>query len=163
MGGGIQVASRVEGGTTFRIFFPVVADAPFGAVPAPSSRVRGEGRILVVDDEETVTTLLEAALSQCGYQVTAFTDPEAALLQFSRDPEAFEAVISDLTMPHVPGLELAQIIHHARPDIPIVLMTGNAMSEEFMPLHGGVIRKVMIKPFTMKDLVEVLGEVLFPK
>ncbi|MFO0673425.1 MAG: hypothetical protein U0235_28050 [Polyangiaceae bacterium] len=83
------------------IYFPaaaahVVASAP--AVERPRLRLRSL-RLLYIDDEERLVTLAERVLARAGHSVTGFSQPAAAIDAFRRHPEAFDAVVSDLTMP----------------------------------------------------------------
>ena len=87
-------------------------------------------RILLVDDEEPLVELLTIYLGEAGYRVTGFTDASAALEAFLGAPEAFDALVSDLSMPHLPGLELADRFLRVRPGLPVVLTSGWVREEE---------------------------------
>ena len=87
------------------------------------SKGHGEN-ILIVDDEESITNLLETILRSNGYQPTAVTDSEKALALFKTDPNYFDLIISDQTMPKLTGIELISKIHELRPNLPAVLCSG---------------------------------------
>ncbi len=97
------------------------------SVAGPGSPIE---RILLVDDEEPLVELLTLFLGEMGYRVTGFTAAPAALEAFLGDPEAFDAVVSDLSMPHLPGLELANRLLRARPGLPVVLTSGWVREED---------------------------------
>ncbi len=83
-----------------------------------------------MDDEEPLVELLTLSLGELGYRVTGFSDAAAALEAFLDDPGAFDALVSDLSMPHLPGLELAGRLLRARPGIPVVLTSGWVRAED---------------------------------
>jgi len=85
-------------------------------------------RLLLVDDEEALVELVSLSLADLGYRVTCFTDPEKALAAFRSRPGDFDAVVSDLAMPQMSGLELARSLLEIRPDLPIVLASGYVRS-----------------------------------
>jgi len=87
-------------------------------------------RALLVDDEAPLVELLTLYLGELGYRVTGFTAARAALEAFLGAPEAFDALVTDLSMPHLPGLELADRFLRVRPDLPVVLTSGWVREEE---------------------------------
>lgn len=123
--GDIQVRSTPGLGSVFEIFLPcttreVPETAPVGTPPPPA----GNERILLVEDEVQTVKMLEKMLKGLGYQPRAFTDAQAALAEFEKNPSAFDLVITDLTMPKVTGDVLAQRMLQARQDLPIIMCTG---------------------------------------
>ena len=99
-------------------------------------------------------------LSQFGHQVTALGDSPEALAVFKSNPEGFDAVITDQTMPELSSVELAQEILKIRPDIPIVLCTG--YSEKFTRKHASEmgVNTFLMKPLVMKDLAGTVRQAL---
>jgi len=83
-----------------------------------------------VDDEEPLVELLTLFLGELGYRVAGFTDAAAALEAFLDDPEGFDALVSDLSMPHLPGLELADRLLRVRPGLSVVLTSGWVRAED---------------------------------
>jgi CheY-like chemotaxis protein len=86
--------------------------------------------ILFVDDDADLVELLTLGLGERGYRVTGFTDPARAVAGFSSAPGSFDAVVSDLSMPRMSGLELARQVLEIRPGTPIVLMSGYVREED---------------------------------
>lgn len=167
-GGEIQVESAPAAGTTFRVYFPAAAAAaapPEGA-PAPREAVTAsstppEGRhILVVDDEADIVRVVSDGLRRLGYRVTPATDPMDAWAAFERDPFAFDAVITDLSMPRLTGVELARRMRARRTDLPVVLFTGHAAQLGVDEVRGAGIRTVLHKPMTLSMLAEALYRAL---
>jgi PAS domain S-box-containing protein len=159
-GGGIDVKSRPREGTTFRAYFPAAADA--GARPVEAivpEAGRGGEHVLIVDDEPAIVSLLQRMLESRGYRVTAFESSERALEGFRRTPDAFDAIITDYTMPRMSGLELARAAHETRADIPVILTTGyvdRAARGDF----GEDIADVSAKPFDVATITGILRRVL---
>ncbi|MBF0495532.1 MAG: PAS domain S-box protein [Deltaproteobacteria bacterium] len=159
--GAIEVTSQLEAGTTFQIYLPIVLGP--AAVPEPkpvSSHLANRESILVVDDEREVATVIQLMLETLGYQVTALTDSLSALEMFRSAPEAFDLVITDLTMPQLRGDRLSRKLLEVRPDIPIILCTGfdtEAVDEIVM---GAAIREYLTKPVVKDRLAEAVRRVL---
>ena len=126
--GHITVYSEPGKGTSFHVYLPLTEQV---AVALPDKiapkELQGQGeRILFVDDEEQIRAVIDAILSKNGYQVTTFADGTEALAVFQKEPDRFDLVITDMTMPSMTGAELAQKILTLRPQTPIILCTGQS-------------------------------------
>jgi DNA-binding NtrC family response regulator len=121
---------------------------------------KGSGRILFVDDEPALTDFGEEALTSLGYEVIATKQSPAALEIFRANPSGFDLVITDLTMPNLTGVDLAQKIREIRADIPIVLCTG--YSDQFEPedVSKMGISAFLSKPLGVCQLAEVVHQFL---
>ena len=117
-------------------------------------------RVVVVDDQATIISLLNRLLRAQGFEVTVLSDPVAAAMELSRNPDDFDLLITDLTMPRMTGLELARKAHELRPGLPVVLMTGNAsnLTDESLKLAG--VDVVLDKPFRQEDLLGAMTNAL---
>lgn len=151
--GSITAYSSPDEGTTFRLLFPefrgpaVVENAPENIAP------RGHGeRILLVDDEELLSKLGHQVLKELGYDVVTTTLPRVALEMFEADPARFALVVTDQTMPTMTGLDLALRMKTIRPDLPIVLMTGNNLSITPEKRKAAGISQVLLKPISLVSL-----------
>jgi CheY-like chemotaxis protein len=161
-GGGILVKSVLNKGTEFRIYFPAVArTAPHTSAssePMPTvTRAAGE-KLLFVDDDEDLVFISQNLLEKMGYRVQVCGSGEEALALFAGDAQAFDAVITDMTMPGMSGLDLAEKVLAIRPNLPIIVMSGHvrdADSERALALGLGSIHW---KPNTVEDLAETLRE-----
>jgi PAS domain S-box-containing protein len=158
--GGITVQSEEGKGTTFEIFFPTItADEQKTAYSHPA--ILGSlRRVLVIDDDKIQCQTWGNALERLGYSVTLKTDSEDALSLFRSHPEQFDLVVTDQVMPGVAGLELAEEVLRARPDMPILLCTGftDAVSEERAKALG--IRELLQKPVGIRELAEAIDRTL---
>jgi PAS domain S-box-containing protein len=161
-GGAITVHSELDKGTAFHILFPRIESL---AALRPDVKVSallpcGNERILLVDDEETILEVGKKRLERIGYQVVAKASGVEALQTFVQQADRFDLVITDQTMPHLTGAELAIELQRIRPDIPIILCTGfsEAMTPERAKAIG--IRELLMKPVAMHDLASSIRAAL---
>ncbi len=159
--GRIEVESNKGQGTSIRIYFPVVVGLE---TPQEQQQVQslvgGTESILVVDDEQMVAGYLKGFLEQLGYRITVCNDGNTALMTFEQNPQAFDLVITDQTMPGKTGFEIARTMLALRPELPIILCSGysSALSPERVTKAG--IREFMMKPVSLHDLAPVIRQVL---
>ena len=156
-GGSVTVESEVGTGTSFTIYLP--SHTPLAEGPPCHTKeclTFGKGEhILLVDDSEIIVELHETILSELGYHVTSEISSSEALRKFQADPEGFDLVITDLTMPAISGAELASEVKALRPDLPVILCSGNSAAGE----HAG-INKFLLKPVRTYDLASVIRRLL---
>jgi PAS domain S-box-containing protein len=157
-GGGIEVTSEPGKGTTFQVFFPALEKADQTEseplVPLP----RGSERILLVDDEPDIVAGARIILEKLGYQVETFSNGQEALEAFWADPDRFDLIFTDQTMPQLTGVELAQEIVKVRPHLPIVICTG--FSESLTPeqIRAMSIAELVMKPLTPSKLADAVRQ-----
>ncbi|GJD36104.1 PAS domain S-box protein [Methylobacterium aerolatum] len=154
-GGEITVESEVGTGTTFTLFLPRVAVAQSsGPAAEPEPLAEGHGtRVLVVEDNLAVGAFAEQALRELGYTTVWVTDAATALAEIERVPFRFEVVFSDVVMPGMNGVELADEIRRRRPDIPVVLTSGYSDVLAVKGTHGFDLLR---KPYSVADLSRIL-------
>ncbi len=129
MGGAITVDSEIGKGSVFTVYLPRQDQEIRNTGDSPQDTPQGNGeRILVVDDEEMLACLEQELLSSLGYTVTMSTSGKDGLKKFLAEPYAYDAVITDQTMPEVTGLQLADTIMAVRPDLPIIICSGYSES-----------------------------------
>ena len=159
-GGMIRVDSEVGKGTTFTIFLPramgfeKVEDKPRQPLPM------GTEKILFVDDEKVLADLGRQILGELGYQVETRTSPVEALEAFRANPQKFDLVITDLTMPQMTGLNLASKIMEIRPGMPIILCTGFSEQANEKAANAMGICAFLLKPLVMRDMAGAVRKAL---
>jgi PAS domain S-box-containing protein len=148
----ITVESKIDKGTTFHVYLPIIE----GSVNEPSEFSNiipsGNERILLVDDEIAIVNMSKQLVERLGYKVTTKTSSIEALQLFKHAPDAFDLVISDMTMPNMTGDKLAMELIKIRSDIPIILCTGysETISAETAEKIG--IKALKFKPLVKQDL-----------
>ena len=154
------------GSTTFELVFPAGAgverDAAFDAESTPhesqsAADVRPFG-VLVLDDEAPISRLVGSAFDQPGMQAWVFTDANDALASFRANPERYDLIVTDLTMPTMSGIEFATALRRVR-HLPVLLLTGGGASDEEL-FATGAIDLILRKPFSMRELLSVAMQLL---
>ncbi len=159
-GGAITVKSESGRGATFFVFLPILEDVDKADAKESDDIPSGSERILLVDDEEALANLGKEILETLGYQVTAKTSSLDALELFRAQPDAFDLVITDMTMPSLTGNKLAEAISAIRPDTPIILSTGffDLVNEKRARKAG--IREFVMKPYEIRTLAGAVRKAL---
>ncbi|WP_163339086.1 PAS domain-containing protein [Desulfopila sp. IMCC35008] len=161
-GGFISCKSSPSEGTTFYVYLPIYAGmTPPVAEMAPLELIKpGNERILFIDDEEMLAEMGKTMLERLGYKVTVETSSIQALRILQNQPDRFDLIITDQTMPGMTGSDLARRILQLRPKLPIILCTGfsNQISEEKAKIYG--IKGFAMKPLAKKDLADLIRKVL---
>jgi len=122
--GDILVDSQPGEGATFKIFFPVIDELPEPKIEVKKDISHGSETILFVDDEESIANMVFKMLKRLGYQVEKQLNPAEALELFKAKPDSFDLVITDMTMPQMTGVNLAEKLKEIRSDIPVIICTG---------------------------------------
>ena len=158
--GKIFVESEPGEGATFHVFLPASDAKPKPQKDEIGPLLEGTERILLVDDEDTLALVGKEILERLGYSVTSISDSVEALKLFQKDPEAFDLVITDQTMPTLLGSELAQRLLKIKPGLPIILCTGySSQIDREKALQIG-IRGFASKPVNRKNLASLMRSLL---
>jgi PAS domain S-box-containing protein len=164
-GGGIEVSSEVGKGSTFDIYFPRVEGVSSGSEvkTVEPLTLGGHERVLFVDDEQGIVEIGQKILEHLGYEVVSRTSSVEALELFRMNPDRFDVVITDMTMPNMTGDKMAQEMLRIRPGIPLILCTGFSenISQEKAQALG--IREFVMKPLVMQDLANAIRRSLEPQ
>ncbi len=123
----------------------------------------GNERILLVDDEKSIVQMGQQMLEYLGYRVEIRNSPIEALECVHSHPEQFDLVITDQTMPHMTGIELAQKLRQIESNIPIILCTGRSEHIKEQTTKEMGIRAVVIKPVFVREMAETVRKVLDEK
>ena len=160
LGGAITVYSELEKGTTFTVYLPVIGLDRTLEIKTKEPLPLGTERILFVDDEKTLADLGRKMLEQHGYVVTTRTSSTEALELFKSQPDEFDMVITDLTMPNMTGKYLAQEIMKIRPNIPVIICTGFSEEVTGETAKAAGIKAFIHKPMTSAVLITTVQKVL---
>lgn len=136
-------------------------DAAAQGAASASQMPRGEGQsVLYVDDEESLVYLVTRVLERLGYRVVGYTDPGQALQRFQADPHAYQAVVTDLSMPTMSGIDLAREVLLTRPDLPVVVTSGYVRPKDREAVKEVGVRELLLKPNTVEELGAVLHRLM---
>jgi len=159
--GAINIKSKPDKGTIVNVFLPITSKN----TPLPETKINleqksGKESILFVDDEQVIVKLGKRILERMGYTVTGMISSTEALELFRSDPDRFDLVITDMTMPKLIGTELAQKILEIRKDMPILICTGfsEQVDKETAATYG--IKGYINKPILADDLLLKIRELL---
>ncbi len=159
-GGTINVSSDVGQGSLFEIYFPVIEAEVNAETPTPESMPTGKERVLFVDDEHFLIDIGRDMLEALGYSVEPHTDPLAAFEAFRANPDRFDLLITDLTMPHMTGELLITEIRKIRPAFPAILCTGFGKKLNGQKMTELGVFHVMNKPIRLADLAKAVRDSL---
>jgi len=160
--GAIRCRSEPGKGTSFSIYLPRVEsrEEPTKETVVEKALSAGTERILFIDDERDLADLGKMALENYGYKVTSTTSSSKALELFQANPDSFDLVITDMTMPDITGDRLAQKLMEIRNDIPVILCSGYGEHIIIEELKHMGIREYVMKPFSFADLTKTIRNVL---
>jgi len=160
-GGLIKVNSIIGEGTIFELYFPVIEQSQIAEpIPMNTEMPKGTEKILFVDDDEQLARLGDKLLSEMGYQVVIMTESTEALKLFTANPDHFDMVITDQTMPDLCGKDLIQELKKIRPDLRTILCTGfsSKIDEDQAKQQG--IDAFCMKPLDLPELLQTVRQVL---
>ncbi|NIA13520.1 MAG: PAS domain S-box protein [Nitrospiraceae bacterium] len=159
--GAIKVYSEVGHGTSFKVLFPAVSQP---AEPEEEQHhfgdIKGEGTVLVIDDEKAIRDVARNALERCGFQVLTAVDGQEGVDLFRENAEGIVLVLLDMTMPRMGGDEAFRGIRRIRGDVPVVLSSGYNEREAIERFSGEGLAGFLQKPYQAEQLLDKLGEVL---
>jgi CheY-like chemotaxis protein len=158
--GSISCDSMLGAGTVFTLTLPTITEHALEENDSTEPAPRGHERILLIDDEEILLEMGKIMLERLGYHVTAKWNGKEALIGFQNQPDLFDMVITDQTMPGITGVELSRRILQLRPDMPIILCTGysSLISEEQAKALG--IKGFAMKPLARKNVADLIRKIL---
>jgi PAS domain S-box-containing protein len=160
--GAIDVQSTKGAGTKVRVFFPASAAAAPSVKPprARNGEDRGEGLVLLVDDEKNVRVSTELLLRDLGFDVVAARDGHEAIDLFRTESGRLDAVLLDFSMPLMDGIETLKELRRISPGVPVVLMSGFGSTPLQQQAQGEAPDAVLPKPFRSEHLLATLKSVM---
>jgi signal transduction histidine kinase/CheY-like chemotaxis protein len=159
--GAVDVTSDLGQGTSFHVYIPATEARASELRSYRPELVRAHGEhVLYVDDEEPLVFLATRMLKRMGYRVTGHSDAVRALDDFRCRPSDFDAVISDISMPGLSGIELVRQMLALRPELPVVMTSGFIRPEDTAAAEHLGVAALIPKPNTVEDFAQVLHEVI---
>ena len=161
-GGYIHVETAGGNGTRFDIYFPVIEKTcAFKQAPPQNKGIqKGTERVLLVDDDKKVALMETHMMEKLGYTVTGFSSSMEALHIFTNNPDLFDVIVTDMTMPELTGIQFAKKIYDIRPDIPVIICTGLGDTMDQNKLDAPAVKGLLKKPVSVGDLSFTLKQVL---
>jgi len=161
-GGEIEVESEPGIGTTFRLYFPQVAEEPEALNPKRSDErsLTGSETVLLVEDEAALRSVGKTILEQYGYTVVLAADGAEALELAQNHPHPIQLLMTDILMPKMGGIELAERLSTLYPELRILYISGYSDSGSSLQRIAGT--GYLQKPYAMKELARTLRGLLDP-
>jgi PAS domain S-box-containing protein len=157
--GVITVKSAPGKGSTFAVFLPQIQERTL-RVKKRLPAIKGRGHILVIDDEAELLELEKIMVERLGYTVTAVGDSSAAVDLFKENPDKYDLVLTDQSMPGMTGVDLARELISIRPDIPVAVITGYHDELDGAVTRKAGVRVIIEKPMTRVDLGLAIQQLL---
>ena len=159
-GGAILVKTARGQGACFEAYLPCSKEKPANPIVPSPEIAKGQGRILLVDDEEAIVNLGRRSLEKLGYSVTGETRSNRALEIFLEHPDQFDLVITDQTMPNFTGISLANELWKIRPELPIIISSGYSEQVTSEKAASLGFHSFLGKPYTTADLAKAIRQSL---
>lgn len=159
-GGFMEVESAEGKGSAFTVYLPVSSEGKCREERSFESLVYGNEHILIVDDEEQLLEMTKNMLEALHYTVDTESSSRNALKIFSQNPEGYDLVVTDQTMPDMTGTELAKKILHIRSNTPIILCTGYSPDITADKIRAMGIRELAFKPLALEEMSKIVRSAL---
>lgn len=162
-GGTVTVDGAVGKGTTFHVYLPKLEGELISKTEKQKPIPSGHERILFVDDEEALVDVGKEMMEEFGYKVVTCTNAIEALQVFRAEPEKFDLVITDKSMPHMSGFEFAEELFRIRSDTSVILLTGFSDKADMEKAKAQGFKDLVMKPLVMREMAETIRRVLDQK
>ena len=159
-GGFLDVYSESGKGSTFRVYLPVWDVSPTTVEVEDDEPVRGQGLVLVVDDEEMIRVTAREILQLCGYTVLLAEDGVEAIEVFRQHQQEIAAVLLDMVMPRMSGRETYLALRQVAPEVKVLLSSGFRQDERVEEVLRLGIRGFVQKPYALRELAAAIHQVI---
>ena len=159
-GGYARIEARAGEGTTVFLYFRRAAIESDPMDSGAGTAERPVGSILVVDDEDAILELCHLILTDAGYEVLVAHDSSEALALFEQQRSEIGLVLTDLVMPDMNGMTLVWALRRSKPDLRVMVTTGQVTRDNFGELERMGVKQVLWKPFTPRQLTRAISQTL---
>lgn len=162
-GGNIQVTSSLGSGTSITLFFPLHEEDVIPVSPPQIATTRtnnGNGTIMVIDDEDSVRSLVTEVLRDAGYTVDDWCESKDAIKHFIKNNKSIDLIITDMNMPVMGGHELIAAMRQHKPEQQFIIMTGYGAGEVFDENIAQTVFANIQKPFELEILLSIVEQAL---
>jgi two-component system, cell cycle sensor histidine kinase and response regulator CckA len=161
-GGFIKVDSEMGQGTEFKVYLPAIPQEVMPAIAATEPDSGNQELILIVEDEQAIQQVTQAALETCNYRTLIAADGIEAIALYVEHQHAIHLVLMDMMMPNMDGLTAVQTLQKINPEVRVIVTSGGTHSSQLTPAIGDVVKAFLPKPYTVQHLIEVVQSVLGP-
>ncbi len=158
--GMVFVESKPGDGSVFQIYLPKIEKTIKTKNKNKKAIFKGSEHILVVDDEAQLSKMTQLRLEKIGYKVTCKTNSQEAFDLFCSDPDRFDLIITDQTMPKLTGMQMAEKMRQIKKDMPIILSTGYSSAIDEKGVHEISVNEIIMKPVAIEELSECIRRIL---
>lgn len=158
----VKVYSEVGKGTTFKVLFPAIdIEAVSMSVGDTLPRKwKGEGLLLIVDDDETARTVSKRILESGGFKTMLACDGREGIELFEKHQSEIIGVLLDMTMPHMDGLETFQRLKQLEPEVKVILTSGYSEQDAISRFSGKGLAGFIQKPYRPGELLHLMDQIL---
>ncbi|MBP7563208.1 MAG: response regulator, partial [Candidatus Cloacimonetes bacterium] len=157
--GTIRVKSELDKGSEFSVYLPKLEFHELDKCSVPVNYIKGNQKILLVDDEKSIASLITEFLCYLGYTVVSTSDSQEAWDLFQDAPDSYHLLMTDMTMPKMTGVELIEKVRILRPEIPVVLSSGYQETIEEERINDLKNLKILQKPYELYHISSLLNEI----
>ncbi len=157
--GDIFVYSEPGKGTAFHVYLPIIKSKKKVIEATSEKIIGGKEYVMIVDDEAAIAKMIKRMLESFGYKTDVYKTGYDAIKAFKQQPDKYDLLVSDLTMPQMTGLDLADELHKDRPEFPVMIMTGFQGSITAPTQEKYNIKQIIEKPIAVNELMTAVRKV----
>jgi CheY-like chemotaxis protein len=159
-GGIINVESKINTGTTFIIYFPILASMQDITISKENTLYKGNEKILLIDDEPKLAEVNKRILEDLGYRVESYSNSQEAIEKIRNNINSYDLILTDKTMPNISGFDIIREVKLLNPQMSVIIYSGYADDSDLKQCKELAIDEIMIKPINMHRLTQKIRKLL---